>query len=376
MSYAEEYDILKNSIKNIMPDMAMVRIETVSKAHELIESLNLQLKLPAFYNIEFQPNGVRAAVEILNKARDFSLISKEQDTEIIFIIDKGSLNVPEPDQIDFWETMNAQRELWGSLKAYIIFIMLPEEYDKMLIIAHHLTDWIPLKIDLLKKPDQKSFTDTQKIISDSSDGISGKTALSEIDNLLQSFKEAEKKRGKSLIRRFLLPAFDLAVDAFDMKRAAEIRKYIAEDKIQKADIMQWNRLNFKFYFYTSKNRKAAEYLLRFKKDAEQIQDKSKIAFSYLYTGMLKFRTSENKEALKSYEIALPIYKEIRNRLGEANCISSIGEIHLRESHNVEALKAYEAALSIYKEIRNRLGEANCISSIGEIHLRESHNVEA
>jgi len=93
-------------------------------------------------------------------------------------------------------------------------------------------------------------------------------------------------------------------------------------------------------------------------------------------GNVHKRLSELPKALACYEEALPLYRAINNKLGEANCIRSIGDVHLRLSELPEARARYEEALLIYRTINSKLGEANCISSLGDVHLRLSELPEA
>jgi tetratricopeptide (TPR) repeat protein len=77
--------------------------------------------------------------------------------------------------------------------------------------------------------------------------------------------------------------------------------------------------------------------------------------------------NENGLARERYEQALPIYRAIGDRLGEANCVRSLGDVHLRLNENGLARERYEQALPIYQAIGDRLGEANCVSSLGDVH---------
>jgi tetratricopeptide (TPR) repeat protein len=54
-----------------------------------------------------------------------------------------------------------------------------------------------------------------------------------------------------------------------------------------------------------------------------------------------------------YEAALPIYRDIGARVGEANTFTSLGELELAEQHIAEARSWYERALLIYREIGDR-----------------------
>ena len=72
----------------------------------------------------------------------------------------------------------------------------------------------------------------------------------------------------------------------------------------------------------------------------------------------------HEEALGRHEEALVIYREIGNRLGEANALNSMGNALRMLERYEEALGRHEEALVIYREIGNRLGEANARRAIG------------
>jgi len=82
------------------------------------------------------------------------------------------------------------------------------------------------------------------------------------------------------------------------------------------------------------------------------------------------RLSELPEARARYDEALPIYRAIGERVGEANCIKSLGDVHMRLSELPEARARYDEALPIYRAIGERVGEANCIQSLGELSAED------
>jgi tetratricopeptide (TPR) repeat protein len=95
------------------------------------------------------------------------------------------------------------------------------------------------------------------------------------------------------------------------------------------------------------------------------------AQTYETLGDVHYMLSEYQEARARYEQALPIYREIGARLGQANAIKSLGDVHRMLAEYQEARARYEQSLPIYREIGDRLGQANAISSLGDVHLRVS-----
>ena len=86
-------------------------------------------------------------------------------------------------------------------------------------------------------------------------------------------------------------------------------------------------------------------------------------------GDLKMRTADLEGARADYDAALPIYRDIRERMGEANCLKSLGDLKMRTADLEGARADYDAALPIYRDIRARMGEANCLQSLGDLKRR-------
>ncbi|UQA61082.1 tetratricopeptide repeat protein [Polyangium aurulentum] len=93
-------------------------------------------------------------------------------------------------------------------------------------------------------------------------------------------------------------------------------------------------------------------------------------------GDLFVRTDRLKEAEEAYEHALPIYKAIDARLGEANTLRALGDLFVRTARLKEAEEAYGHALPIYKAIDDRLGEANTLHALGDLFVRTARLKEA
>ena len=60
--------------------------------------------------------------------------------------------------------------------------------------------------------------------------------------------------------------------------------------------------------------------------------------------------------------ALPIYRQIGDRLGEANAVQALGDVARMQARYEEATERYEQALPIYRQIGDRLGEATTLVS--------------
>ncbi|WP_437540611.1 tetratricopeptide repeat protein [Sorangium sp. So ce367] len=115
-----------------------------------------------------------------------------------------------------------------------------------------------------------------------------------------------------------------------------------------------------------RSRKALEHGLEISQTA---QDRLGEANCLKSLGDLDMRVSNLDAARASYTLALPVFREIRDRLGEANCLQSLGDLDRRVSNLDAARASYTLALSIFREIRARLGEANCLKSLGDLDRR-------
>jgi tetratricopeptide (TPR) repeat protein len=76
------------------------------------------------------------------------------------------------------------------------------------------------------------------------------------------------------------------------------------------------------------------------------------------------RVDDLSGARASYEQALPIYREIEDRLGEANVLQMLGNLALAEGSADVAFDNFRAALRIHAEIENYLGVAACYGYMG------------
>jgi tetratricopeptide (TPR) repeat protein len=86
-------------------------------------------------------------------------------------------------------------------------------------------------------------------------------------------------------------------------------------------------------------------------------------------GDLLRRVDDLAGARASYEKALPIYREIEARLGEANVLASLGLLALAEGNEVEADRLLETATAINQAIGERFNPALDSAKYG-LALRE------
>src|SRR5262249_42375154 len=74
--------------------------------------------------------------------------------------------------------------------------------------------------------------------------------------------------------------------------------------------------------------------------------------------------------------ALSICREIRDRRGEAGCLTSIGWLHYLQGDLPKAQEAHELALPIRREVKDRRGEALTSAGLGRIYAVQGKLEEA
>ncbi|MEM9274653.1 MAG: tetratricopeptide repeat protein [Cyanobacteria bacterium P01_F01_bin.143] len=87
----------------------------------------------------------------------------------------------------------------------------------------------------------------------------------------------------------------------------------------------------------------------------------------LQQGIQQFQISQYQEALESWQKALTIYQEIRDRQGEANSLMNLGSAYRNLGQYPKGVKYYRQSLAIFQEIRDRQGEADSMGNLGNTY---------
>ena len=82
-------------------------------------------------------------------------------------------------------------------------------------------------------------------------------------------------------------------------------------------------------------------------------------------GLVYADLGEKSTALKFYNQALPLFKQIGSQEGEAATLTGLGKVYADLGEKSAALKFYNQALPLMRKVGNTLGEAATLSSIGE-----------
>ncbi|MDZ7377473.1 MAG: tetratricopeptide repeat protein, partial [candidate division KSB1 bacterium] len=87
-------------------------------------------------------------------------------------------------------------------------------------------------------------------------------------------------------------------------------------------------------------------------------------------GDLSFLMSDHEAARGYWEQALPLYRRLGAQLGEANCLSSLGDLSFRMSDHEAARGYYQQALSLYQAIGDQFSIAGAQASLARLWFAE------
>jgi tetratricopeptide (TPR) repeat protein len=85
------------------------------------------------------------------------------------------------------------------------------------------------------------------------------------------------------------------------------------------------------------------------------------------TALIYRVTGRLREALKLYEEALSLQREVGDRVGESTTLNNIALVHQRMGEPQEALKLYEHSLRIAQQLADRAAEAITLNNIARVY---------
>jgi hypothetical protein len=71
--------------------------------------------------------------------------------------------------------------------------------------------------------------------------------------------------------------------------------------------------------------------------------------------------------------AIPLYEQVSDWQGKADCIRGVGQVAALQSSYDEARAMFEEAIFLYERVSDRQSKALCIRCLGEIARRQSRN---
>jgi CHAT domain-containing protein/tetratricopeptide (TPR) repeat protein len=84
----------------------------------------------------------------------------------------------------------------------------------------------------------------------------------------------------------------------------------------------------------------------------------------LQQGIQQAQTGQFEAALQSWQQALTIYREIKDRQREGASLSNLGNAYFYLGDYAKAIDYHQQSLAILREIKNRLGEGNVLGNLG------------
>ena len=93
-------------------------------------------------------------------------------------------------------------------------------------------------------------------------------------------------------------------------------------------------------------------------------------------GSIYEETGRTGQALKTFQAALTLYRELGDRGGEGTCLHHLGLLHQYSGKFAEAAKLYQEALARCTEVGDLAGEAFCIGGLAFLDTTQGNYAEA
>ncbi|WP_424101985.1 tetratricopeptide repeat protein [Moorena producens] len=84
-------------------------------------------------------------------------------------------------------------------------------------------------------------------------------------------------------------------------------------------------------------------------------------------GIEQYKTSQYQAALKSWEEALRIYRELADRQGEAKSLNNLGVAYHSLGQYRKAIEFHQQSLALAREMEDRQGEARSVNNLGNAY---------
>lgn len=186
------------------------------------------------------------------------------------------------------------------------------------------------------------------------ENIGAEKILSDLYNKFPSNLKIEQLYGNVLLRRG------------ELKKAKKIfQSLLADNKINKTNIqLKLARINFYLNdLYSAKNN-----LQKVLSKEYSVKDSSVLAEVFNLLGLIEFNSMNYKKSLEYQKKSLKFAAAVHNLDREADALRQIGVLYWYASKHDSALNNfYKPALSMYRECKNKIGEATTLSDIGLIY---------
>ncbi len=101
--------------------------------------------------------------------------------------------------------------------------------------------------------------------------------------------------------------------------------------------------------------------------AQTVDQRKVEADRLLQQGGQQYRTSQFTSALQSWQQALDVYRNIKDRKGEGIALGNLGIIYRNIGNYPKAINYQEQSLEITRELKDRKGEGNVLGNLGIIY---------
>ncbi len=367
---SEHLELLKNAVRQSVAALTVVEVDTVARAHELVDLLKFELdKRPsALFSLTAVPD---AATSLLDESRKITG-TWHSGAGVLFLIDNGQKK--DAGAPLFWADMNAQRESWDALNCHIIFFLLPSNYRLLLQVAEHLADWMPLKLHITDPADVSGYEDKYRASDQNAvlgaSKLTPKTARQQLAILEQQLAVAlhEGIPRETLARRYYLPMFEAAISLSDLNRAQSLRQKVAEKDLQAGDIIKWWFMNFELDYLLHRLNRAESWTDKLNKWADKTGNESLKANALHNLGIIAEERREFEEAEDWYKKSLKISEQLGNEHGAAITYHQIGIIAEKRREFEEAEDWYKKSLKIEEQLGDEHGAAITYWQLGYLGL--------
>jgi diguanylate cyclase (GGDEF)-like protein len=148
-------------------------------------------------------------------------------------------------------------------------------------------------------------------------------------------------------------------------RLRELRKDGASESNKEKVVDVLNDLSYAYY--TIDPKKAREYALNAREEAEKVDYIKGIGRSYIVEGISFWTRGNYKRSKRCHKKALKFYSEINDEDGIGTAYNNIGLVSWREGKLTEAIENYQKSLKIFKQINNINNEGSTNVNIGIIY---------
>ena len=100
------------------------------------------------------------------------------------------------------------------------------------------------------------------------------------------------------------------------------------------------------------------------------------AIDFKSIGRAYWKASQPLRALEFYKQAVPVYRALGDKQGEATMLTNIGGAYDSLSQYLKALEFYNRALPIFRALGNKEGEAAALGNIGAAYWKSSQSAKA